>query len=123
MNLLHHAVNPRLDFTPGHALDLRHEGQIVAHPHVRVEGRRLGQIAGPPLGLDRLVQDVEPGHDCPAFGRGHVAGQDPHRGGLPSAVRAEKSENLTPLDPEADVVHGRHGAVPFREVLYLDHSG
>ena len=121
VNLLHHAVNPRLDFSPGHALNLRNEGQIVAHPHVRVEGRSFREVAGSALGLDGLFQYVEPGHrDLPLSGR-HVAGEHSHGRGFSGAVRAQESKNLAGLHAEADVVNGRDGAVPLREVFYLDH--
>ena len=53
---------------------------------------------------------------------GHVAGQDPHRGGLACAVRAEEPEDFSPFDAKTDIVHGRDAAVAFRDVLDLDHA-
>ena len=105
-----------------HALDLRDEGEVLRDGHVGIEGRRLRQVAGPPLGLDRLVEDVEAGDDGLAFGGRHVAGQNPHRRGLAGAVRAEEAEDLPALDAEADVVDRRKSSVPLREVLDLDHK-
>src|SRR4029077_6336995 len=79
--------------------------------------------AGPALGFDRLVEDVEPGDNRFAFRGRHVAGQNPHRRRLAGAVGAEEPEDLAALDAEADVVDGGHAAVAFREVLNLDHGG
>ena len=53
----------------------------------------------------------------------HVPGQDPHRRRFAGAVRAKEAEDLSPLHPEADVVHGRNSAVALGEMLHLDHSG
>ena len=89
--------------------------------HVGVERRRFRQVAGAPLGFDRLVEDVEAGDDRFALGGRHVAGQDAHRRRLAGAVGAEEAEDLAALDAEADVVDGGDAAVAFREVLNLDH--
>ena len=107
----------------GTPLILRDEGQILADRHVRVERRRFRQIAGPALGLDRLVEDVEARDDGFALGGRHEAGEDAHRRRLAGAVRAEEAEDLAALDAEADVVDRRDAAVAFREVLDLDHVG
>ena len=101
---------------------LRHEIQILFDGHVGIERRRFRQVSRPALGFDRLIEDVEPGDDGLAFGRRHVAGQDPHRRGLAGAVRTEKAENFAALDAEADVVDGGDAAVLFREVLDLNHE-
>ncbi len=90
--------------------------------HVGVERRRFRQVAGPPLGFDRLIEDVEAGHHRAAFRRRHVAGQDPHRRGLSGAVRPEEPEDLPSLDAKADIVHGGDAAVALRDVLNLDHT-
>ena len=59
-----------LDGTP---LIFGDEIEILEDAHVGIERRRLGQVAGPALGLDRLVEDVEPGDDRFALRRRHVA--------------------------------------------------
>src|SRR5437763_1920674 len=81
------------------------------------------QVAGAPLGLDRLVEDVESGDNGLAFRRRHVAGENPHRRRLAGAVGAEEAENLAPFDAKADVVDGSDAAIAFREVLNLNHRG
>ena len=120
---LHHRGHARLALGPRHALDARAEVEILAHAHVGVERRRLGQIAGAALGLDRLLDEIEAGHDGGALGGRHVAGEHAHGRGLAGAVRAEKAEDLAAFDREADVVDGGEGAVPLGEVLDLDHVG
>jgi len=47
-------------------------------------------------------------------GRGQ-AHQDPQRGGLAGAVRAEEAGDPARLGGERGVVHGREAAVPFRD--------
>ena len=118
---LHHRRDALAPLLRRHALDAGDEVEVLAHRHVRVERRRFRQVAGAALGFDRVREDVEPGHRRLAFGRRHVAGQDPHRGGLAGAVRPEEAEDLAPLDTKTDVVHGRDPAVAFGDVLDLDH--
>ena len=72
--------------------------------HVRIERRRLRQIAGAALGFDRLVEDVEARDDRLAFRGRHVAGQNAHGRRLARAVWAEEAENLASLDTEAEIV-------------------
>ena len=98
------------------------KSRYSATRHVGIERRRFRQVAGAPLGFDRLIEDVEPGDDRLALGRRHVAGQDAHRRRLAGAVRPEEAEDLAALDAEADVVDGGDAAVAFREVLNLDHE-
>ena len=119
---LHHLLDASRPLAGGHAFDLGDEPEILEDAHVGVERRRLRQVAGAALGLDRLVEDVEPGDNGFAFGGRHVAGQDAHRRRLAGAVGSEEPENLAALDPEADVVDRGDAAVAFREVLNLDHK-
>ena len=39
-----------------------------------------------------------------------------------AAIGPEKAEDLPPLDPETDIVHGRNPAVSLGEMLDLDHD-
>src|SRR5262249_54123727 len=103
------------------ALDLRHERQVIANAHVGIEWRRLGQVARPALGLERLFEDVEPRDEGLAFGGRHVAGQNPHGRRLAGAVGAEEAEDFAPLDAEADVVDRGDAPVTLREALDLNH--
>ena len=67
---LHHGLHPLRSIGGRDAFDFGHKGQVFENAHVGVERRRLGQVAGAALGLDRLVEDVEPGHNCfPVGGR------------------------------------------------------
>ena len=91
------------------------------HGHLGVERRRFRQVPGAPLGLDRLIEDVESGHDHLAFGRRHEAGDDPHGRGLTGAVRAEETEDFAPLDAKGQIVDRGDAAVALRGVLDLYH--
>ena len=105
-----------------HALDPRHEIQILFDRHVGIERRGFRQVAGPALGFDRLLEHVEPGDHGLAIGRRHVAGQNPHRRRLAGAVRAQEAEDFAALDAKADVVDGGDPAVLLGEVLDLNHN-
>src|SRR6185295_9136289 len=119
--LLHDELDALAPVGRRDALDLRDERQVLDDAHVGIERRRLRKVAGPPFGLDRLVEDVEPCDNRFSFGRRHVAGEDAHGRRLPGAVRAEEAEDFAALDPEADVVDRGDAAIAFREVLNLDH--
>ena len=106
----------------GDAVDAGHEMQVLADGHFRIQGRRLGQIARPALGLEGLVEDVETGDPGMAFGGRQVAGQDAHRRGLAGPVGAEEAQNLAGFDLEAQVVHGRERPVALGHVLHFDHA-
>ena len=97
------------------------EIEILDDAHVGIERRRFRQVAGAPLGLERLVEDVEPGDNRLAFGGRHEPRQDPHRRRLAGPVGAEKAEDFAALDAEADIVDRGDAAVAFREVLDLNH--
>jgi hypothetical protein len=118
---LHDGLDALLLLLGRHPLDARDEVQILAHGHVRVERRRLRQVAGAAFGFHRMGEDVEPGHRRFAVGRRHVAGEDPHRGGLARPVRTEKAKDFAAFHTKADVVHGRNPAVAFGDVFDLDH--
>src|SRR6185436_9865631 len=97
---LHRRLYTRRTLGTRHAFDPGAEHQVVGDGHVRIERRRLGQIPGASLGLDRLLEDVVAGdHGLAVSGR-HVPGDDPHRRRLASAVRSEKAQNLPTLSLE-----------------------
>jgi len=118
---LHHVAQSRRAFGPRHTFDACTEGEVVEHCHIGVEGRRLWQVAGPALCLDRLLEHVIARDDGLSIRRGHVSREDAHRGGLARAVRSEEPENLSALSLEAHVVDGRDGTVPLRQMLNFDH--
>ena len=122
--LLHDAVHTGGAIRLGHGvahLDPRDEGQILAHGHFGIEGRRFRQVPRAALGLDGVREDVVARDDGFAVGRRHVAGEYTHRGGLTGAVRAQESENLTLLYTKGDVVDRGNRTVPLGEVLDLNH--
>ena len=119
---LHHGVDAIVD-VGAHALDLRDEPQVIAHGHVGIEGRGLREISGPALGFERMIEDVVAGDRGLALSGRHVAGDDPHGGGLAGAVWAQEPENLARIRPKTDVIDGRKWAVFLGKVLNLDHEG
>jgi hypothetical protein len=119
--LLHRRVDLRPQRLGSHAADPADEQQVVADGHVRVERRRFRQVADAALGLERLIEDVEPGNDGLAGGGRHVARQDAHGRGLAGPVGAEEAEDLALVDAERDVVDRGDAAVLLGEVLNLDH--
>jgi hypothetical protein len=120
--LLHRVVDAGLALGLGDALDLGAEVQERVHVHVRVEGRRLGDVADAPLHLQRLLEDVVARDPRRALGRGEVAGEDPHRRRLPGAVGAQEAEDLALVHAERDAVHGRMAAVTLGQIFDLDHG-
>ena len=119
---LHDLPDALAAFGGGDAFDLRDELEILGDAHVGIERRRFRQVARAALGFDRLLEHVEPRDDGLAVGRRHVAGQDPHRRGLAGAVGPRKPRISPRSTREADIVDRGHPAVPFREVLNLNHA-
>ena len=85
----------------GQGIVLRHVGQVALGPG-RIEGHGDAPDGG-------------------ATGRArHRARKDPHRGGLAGAVGAQEADDLTRRHGEAQVFHGREGAVPLRQLFGHD---
>ena len=119
---LHHRRHALLALPGRHPFDTRDEVEVLPDGHVGVERRRFREVAGPPLGVDRMIEHVEAGHHGAPFRRRHVAGQDAHGRGLSGAVRPQEPENFPPLHAKADVVHGGDAPVALADVLNLDHT-
>jgi hypothetical protein len=119
---LHHGRDALLALARRDTLDLGHEVQVLAHAHVGIERRRFREVAGPPLGVEGMIEHVEAGHHRASLGRRHVTGQDPHGRRFSGAVGPQKAENLPFFDAKADVVHRSEPAVSLRDVLNLDHT-
>jgi hypothetical protein len=49
------------------------------------------------------------------------AGQDAHRGGLPGAVRAKKTNDLSLLNLEGNVIDGERTRVSLRQTFDFNH--
>ena len=90
----HYAVHLGLAFLSRNVAQFRHEIQVLAHPHIRINRRNLGKVADALLCLLRLFEHVVPFNENIALGRGDVSGDHVHCGGFAGAVRAEKSEDL-----------------------------
>src|SRR5262245_54071134 len=58
-----------------------------------------------------------------AGGRGDEAEQHAQRCGLARPVRPEESDDLPPLDREAEVAYGQCGPEPLCQAMDLDHRG
>jgi hypothetical protein len=118
---LHRCLDPLFAFARRQplGLDARDKLQILAHRHFGVERRRFRKVSGPALGLDGLVEDVEAGDHRLASRRRHVAGEDAHGRRLAGAVRAQKAEDFSTLDPEGEVIDRRDAAISLGEVLNL----
>ena len=71
--------------------------------HFRVQRRALWQIPDPPPDLEGGLGDVQTADQHPPLGGRHEAGDDPHGGGLPGAVRPQEAEDLSLRDAEAEV--------------------
>src|SRR3989304_5775560 len=98
--LLHDLANAAPPLPSFQPLDLGDELQVSGHFHVSVERHSLRQIADSPADLKGMGENVVARHARPPAARGEEACEDPHRGGLPGAVRPEKTHDLSLLDSE-----------------------
>ena len=97
-----------------------HEGEELAPGQLRVQVRRLGQIADTALDLARLLDHVEAGDKGRPTRRSHQPGQHADGRGLPRAVRSEETEHLTRLDLERHAADRDELAEAFRQPACLD---
>lgn len=98
----------------------RDEPQILHRRHVHVERRDLRQIADLPLGLLRLLKDVDAVDAHRPFCRGEISRQNVHRRGFSRAVRPQQSADLALFDGEAQVLHRHVIAVALCQMLHFD---
>ncbi len=105
----------------GEALDLGAEGEVFADPHVIVKRDVFRHVADAFAGFDRLAENIEISDFGGAAGGGQEAGEHAQRGGLPGAVRAEESDDLTPRNGEGDIADGEVAAVFLGKVVNYDH--
>src|SRR5205814_2093670 len=96
-------------------------GDVLEHAHVREEGVRLEHHADVALRC-RYRGDVAAADGNAAGGRYLQPGDEPQRGGLAAARRAEERRERAALDAKGDVVHRGHRAVALRDVPELDHQ-
>src|SRR5262249_41755990 len=95
---VHRLVDPDSQVGGSNALDSRHELQVGAHSHLRIQRRGLRQIADVPPDLERLLKDIETGNAGRAAGRRQIPGKDAHSRGLARAVWSQESEYLALAD-------------------------
>ena len=74
--------------------------------HIGIERRIFRQVPDPATDFHGFTEHIEPRNPRgPGRGR-HIAGQDTHRGRFPGAVGPQKTENLTLVHCERNMVHG-----------------
>ena len=83
-----------------------HEIKVLHDGHVKVQRRKLRQIADVLLCAHWILQDIDAVDERLSARGGEVAGQHIHRGGLSRAVRPQEAEYLAFTGGEADTVHG-----------------
>ena len=118
------ALDRALDGRPDPALrdspEPRRELEEGGDLHFRVERRVLGQIPDPAPDLERGLRDVQAADQHPSFARRHEAGDDPHGGRLPGAVRSQEAEDLTLRDAEAEVCNRERPPVALGDAVHLN---
>ena len=106
----------------GYAVGLRDRPQVRPAGPAGVQGGRVEQRA------DLAQRPDQPGvaaaaDQGPAGGRRGESENDPHRGGLARAVRAEEAGHPPRADGEAQVVDRGDRAEALADPLHLDHAG
>src|SRR5262249_31311409 len=104
------------------AAQLRDEGQVAAHGHLVVEGRRVGQEPDAPPHLVRIARDVDAVHRHDAGRRQQDAPQHLEGRALPGAVQAQKADDLSSSDVEVQFGYGGVLAVVLRQASDFDHE-
>ena len=120
---LHQTADFRDMFLAGELafLQLIHEVQVFPHRHVQIQRRLLRQIADVGLGSVGILQHVVAVDLHHTLAGRQISGEYIHGGGFARAVGAEETQDLPLVHLEADILHRTVGAIPLREVLYLDH--
>src|SRR5258708_5000310 len=106
-------VERRLDLRARYVAKFGDEPEIRLDAHVEIERRVLGQVANLAARLERFGKDIETVDKDGARGGRHVAGDNPHRGGFPGAVGAEKAQDRTAFGFERYVSDRDEVAVSF----------
>lgn len=75
-----------------------------------------------PAGLQRVRENVMPGNRGATGSRGHKTRQYPHGGAFAGPVWAEKTDNLSFVNLEAEIVDGHHSGIVFGELFNFNHS-
>ena len=96
--------------------------EVLEAAEILVEHHLLGDVGEVPLGLERLLRDVDPVDACRPGRRLDEVEEEVDRGRLAGAVGAEQTEHLAGLDRERQVVEGDVRIVPLRESCSLEHG-
>src|SRR5439155_17930720 len=96
--------------------------EVVAARHVTVEPNGVGEVAHPPLDLERAPGRIQADHAGLAIGRLGEAEQHQDRRRLAGAVLAEESEDLAGLHLEVEMIDRHEIAVQLREAPGPDRS-
>src|SRR3954471_14118481 len=110
-----------LDLRTALLVQSRDEAEELRAGELLVDERPVGDEAELRFGRARVANDVDPGDLDSAGARAKDARNHPQRRRLPSPVRPEKAEQLSPGHIEVDVVDGGEGAVAFAEAGEVDH--
>ena len=118
--LLHHNFDPFAALANPQAFQPGSKLEIFAHSHVEVQRIVFRHVTNPAAHLVGLGEHVEARHPRGAVRGRQVARQDAHGGALPGAIRAEETDNLTPLHGEVDAVHRRVASITLGQILDLN---
>src|SRR5206468_2850597 len=99
----------------------RHEREVFFGGELVVEGRFLGGIPEPTLGLQRLAPDIEVLDRHRPRIRRLQSGCGPQQSALAGAVGAEQAYDLSALDLQGYPGEGDQRAVMARQVTDLEH--
>jgi hypothetical protein len=115
-------VERRREFRSRDSTESTDEGQIFRHREFLVDRRSFRQVTDLPFHLQWLFGAIKTRDSCRAFCRRHEAGQDPHGGCFARAVGTKERQHLTLSHREGDAINGRMMAIPFGNVLNVDHE-
>src|SRR5207248_10402220 len=114
-------VDALLQISAEKSLQPPHKRQVFPSSHLKIERRRLGEIADALFDLERRLQHIKSGNCCGSRTRWQETRQHPHRGRLAAAIGPQKSDDLAFFDLKRDVIHSRVASVPFGKIFYADH--
>ena len=118
---LFHIANPLCDPAMRDSFEGGPIIEIFSHAHIVVERHVLRHVAEMSAGLQRLLENVEPGDRRPAGGRGHEPGQDAHGRGLAGAIRAEEAHDLALANLEIQIPDRGLAGVTLGQVFNFNH--
>lgn len=122
LHAVHGAVDAPTFFPSAVVADGRDEGEKALDRHFSVAGSVLRQVADQLLCLARLVLHVEAEDAYAAGARREEAGKHLQGGRLARSVGAEETDDLSPVDAEAQVVYHRPAGKAFAQSVYVDHG-